>query len=107
MAQKENLHWGAEILRLIDNYEADKRQEAEVLGAMRAPGDAREAWVSATILFLYVNNGFEKVDEFQGGRIAAWLKETKGKLTSTTWKAAWAIARKYQRVKGIGTAPPV
>lgn len=107
MAQRENLQWGAEILELIDQYERDKKQEAEVLGALRGPGNAREAWIAAGILFLNERALFEKIDAFQGGRIAAWLGETKGKLTTTTWKAAWSIVKKYQRVRGVGKAPEV
>lgn len=105
MAQNENSQWGAEILEKIDQYEADKRQEAEVLGSLRPAGNAREKWVAETIGALAKGALFEGIDAFQGGRIAAWLKETGGKLTSTTWKAAWGIAKKYQ--KRVGIAPEV
>lgn len=92
-----------EIFEKIDAYEKAQKQEAEVLGALRGPGDKREIWVADGIAKLKSEEGFEPVDKFKGEQIGRWLSETKGRLTTTAWKAAWSVAKKYQ--KRLGKAP--
>lgn len=101
----EDKNKSAEIFAAIDEIENEQAREKEVLGALYAPRNAREKWIASALPLLTKNALFERIDAFQGERLARWLKEGNGKLTSTGWKSAWLLAKKYQKIKEIGKAP--